>query len=88
MVKDDDGEYSKRLNTEANLLKTMSHPNIIGFRSYTVQKDGSPCLAMESGDQSLENLIEKKREEDDLNPFPSYQILRVCIYNALILRDE
>ncbi|XP_045103635.1 lymphokine-activated killer T-cell-originated protein kinase homolog isoform X2 [Portunus trituberculatus] len=78
MIKDDQGEYLKRLNTEANLLKTMSHPNIIGFRSYTVQKDGSPCLAMESGDQSLENLIERRREEAGLDPFPSIQILKVA----------
>ncbi|XP_063865654.1 lymphokine-activated killer T-cell-originated protein kinase-like [Scylla paramamosain] len=77
MINDEDGEYSKRLNAEANLLKTMSHPNIIGFRSYTVQIDGAPCLAMESGDQSLENLIEK-REEADLGPFLSTQILKVA----------
>ncbi|KAG0717859.1 Lymphokine-activated killer T-cell-originated protein kinase [Chionoecetes opilio] len=72
---DEDGEYARRLNSEANLLKTFNHPNIIGYRSYTVQKDGVPCLAMESGDHCLEHFIEE-REEACSGPFSPSQILK------------
>lgn len=74
-ISDEDGEFKKRLYTEAGLLKSLNHPNIIGYRSYT-HKDGVPCLIMESGDHSLDDLIEK-REETGLGPFPPIIILKV-----------
>lgn len=82
-ITDDDDEFKKRLNTEANLLKSLNHPNIIGYRSYTY-KDGVPCLFMESGDRSLDDLIEK-REEAGLGPFPPFSILKVDEYVPYIL---
>ncbi|KAA8578018.1 hypothetical protein FQN60_002495, partial [Etheostoma spectabile] len=63
--------YQKRLNEEAEVLKGISHPNIVGFRAFATARDGSKCLAMEyGGEQSLNDLIEK-RKEDGLDAFPA-----------------
>lgn len=43
----------KRLQLEADILRQLSHPNIIGFRAFTKGEDGKPCLAMEVLDMSL-----------------------------------
>lgn len=32
--------YSKRLAEEAEILRSLSHPNIVGFRAYTQGVDG------------------------------------------------
>ncbi|KAK7922892.1 hypothetical protein WMY93_009794 [Mugilogobius chulae] len=56
--------YQKRLNEEAQILKGLKHPNIVGFRAIATATDGSKCLAMEyGGEQSLNDMIEKRREE-------------------------
>lgn len=39
--KDKQKDYSKRLAEEAEILKSLSHPNIVGFRAYTEGPDGS-----------------------------------------------
>ncbi|KAK4322128.1 hypothetical protein Pmani_007106 [Petrolisthes manimaculis] len=78
-VPDDDGTYSKRLSFEAGVLKGLQHTNIIGYRSYksnTTDVDGTPCLMMESGEQSLSDLIET-RDELQLGPFTPNHILKV-----------
>lgn len=43
----------ERLQLEANFLRQLNHPNIIGFRAYTTGADGKPCLAMEALDISI-----------------------------------
>ncbi|XP_068432981.1 lymphokine-activated killer T-cell-originated protein kinase homolog isoform X2 [Clinocottus analis] len=74
--------YQKRLNEEAEVLKGINHPNIVGFRAFAVAKDGSKCLAMEyGGEQSLNDLIEK-RKEDGLNAFPAANIEKVALHVA------
>uniref|UniRef100_A0A8C3AUF6 PDZ binding kinase n=1 Tax=Cyclopterus lumpus TaxID=8103 RepID=A0A8C3AUF6_CYCLU len=74
--------YQKRLNEEAEVLKGINHPNIVGFRAFTVAKDGSKCLAMEyGGEQSLNDLIEK-RKEDGLKAFPAANIEKVALHVA------
>ncbi len=61
--------YQKRLSEEA-------------FRAFTTAKDGSKCLAMEySGEQSLNDLIEKRREEG-LQAFPVATIEKVALHVA------
>ncbi|KAG8011380.1 Lymphokine-activated killer T-cell-originated protein kinase-like protein [Nibea albiflora] len=74
--------YQKRLNEEAKVLKGINHPNIVGFRAFTTAKDGSKCLAMEyGGEQSLNDLIEKRRE-DGLKAFPAANIEKVAVHVA------
>ncbi|KAL1462831.1 hypothetical protein WDU94_014638 [Cyamophila willieti] len=66
-----------RLKVESKILKSLSHPNIIGFRGEGKTKDGRICLAMETCGTSLDTLIEKRREEEK-GPFPLEQILKVA----------
>lgn len=74
--------YQKRLSEEAKILKDLQHPNIVGFRAFTTAKDGSKCLAMEyGGEQSLNDLIEKRREEG-LPAFPVATIEKVALHVA------
>uniref|UniRef100_A0A8C5MGJ3 PDZ binding kinase n=1 Tax=Leptobrachium leishanense TaxID=445787 RepID=A0A8C5MGJ3_9ANUR len=71
--------YEQRLNEEAKVLKTLKHPNIVGYRAFTTSKDGSLCLAMEyGGSKSLNDLIEA-RNESRLGPFPADVILKVAL---------
>ncbi|KAL4649160.1 lymphokine-activated killer T-cell-originated protein kinase isoform X1 [Arapaima gigas] len=74
--------YQKRLCNEAEVLKGLQHPNIVGFRAFTKAKDGSHCLAMEyGGEQSLNDLIERRREEG-LQAFPAATIEKVALHVA------
>ncbi|KAM3861457.1 lymphokine-activated killer T-cell-originated protein kinase homolog [Diretmus argenteus] len=74
--------YQKRLNKEAKVLKGINHPNIVGFRAFATANDGSKCLAMEyGGEQSLNELIEKRRE-DGLPPFPAATVEKVALHVA------
>ncbi|XP_066533692.1 lymphokine-activated killer T-cell-originated protein kinase homolog [Hoplias malabaricus] len=74
--------YQKRLTEEAKILKDLKHPNIVGFRAFTTAKDGSKCLAMEyGGEQSLNDLIERRREEG-LQAFPVATIEKVALHVA------
>ncbi|KAJ0061308.1 hypothetical protein NL108_014836, partial [Boleophthalmus pectinirostris] len=74
--------YQERLNEEAKILKELNHPNIVGFRAVATAKDGSKCLAMEyGGEQSLNDLIETRREEG-LKAFPAVNIEKVALHVA------
>ncbi|XP_015227253.1 PREDICTED: lymphokine-activated killer T-cell-originated protein kinase [Cyprinodon variegatus] len=74
--------YQLRLNEEAEILKGIDHPNIVGFRAFATAKDGSKCLAMEyGGEQSLNDLIEKRRE-NGLKAFPAANIEKVALHVA------
>lgn len=69
-------EIKKRLKEEADILRTLKHPNIVGFRAFISCQDGSDCLAMEECDTSLGDLIEK-RGEDGLGAFKVKNIIEV-----------
>ncbi|XP_076873949.1 lymphokine-activated killer T-cell-originated protein kinase homolog isoform X2 [Brachyhypopomus gauderio] len=74
--------YEKRLSEEAKILKELQHPNIVGFRAFTTANDGSKCLAMEyGGEQSLNDLIERRREMG-LRAFPASIIEKVALHVA------
>ncbi|VVC98677.1 unnamed protein product [Leptidea sinapis] len=67
--------YKERLQAEADLLKRLSHPNIVGFRAFSNRK--ILYLGMESCDLSLGDMIEKK-VEDDCEPFAAKYIIKVA----------
>lgn len=48
-----DAANDGRLRLEADVLRQLNHPNIVGFRAFTNGADGKPCLAMEALDMSL-----------------------------------
>ncbi|XP_044277052.1 lymphokine-activated killer T-cell-originated protein kinase isoform X1 [Varanus komodoensis] len=74
--------YQQRLNEEARILKTLHHPNIVGYRAFAEARDGSMCLAMEyGGEKSLNDLIEERRAERQ-GPLPAATILKVALYMA------
>ncbi|XP_060800490.1 lymphokine-activated killer T-cell-originated protein kinase homolog [Amyelois transitella] len=68
--------YSERLQTEAELLQRMSHPNIVGFRAFSKSK--TLFLGMEACEISLGDMIEKRAEEE-CEPFTEKQILKVAL---------
>ncbi|XP_058406427.1 lymphokine-activated killer T-cell-originated protein kinase [Diceros bicornis minor] len=74
--------YLKRLTDEAKILKSLHHPNIVGYRAFAEASDGSLCLAMEyGGEKSLNDLIEE-RNKDSRDPFPAAIILKVALNMA------
>uniref|UniRef100_A0A096NXR5 PDZ binding kinase n=1 Tax=Papio anubis TaxID=9555 RepID=A0A096NXR5_PAPAN len=74
--------YQKRLMDEAKILKSLHHPNIVGYRAFTEASDGSLCLAMEyGGEKSLNDLIEE-RYKASRDPFPAAIILKVALNMA------
>lgn len=76
--------YTDRLQAEAELLKKMSHPNIVGFRAFS--KGKILYLGMEACDLSLGDMIEN-RAEDSCEPFTEKQILKVYIKICLEFVD-
>ncbi|KYN15741.1 PREDICTED: lymphokine-activated killer T-cell-originated protein kinase [Trachymyrmex cornetzi] len=68
----------KNLKLEADVLRQLNHPNIIGFRAFTKGADGKSCLAMEALDMSLGDKIEKRRETFKNKPFRAKTILKVA----------
>ena len=71
-------EFSSRLLEEADILRALEHPNIIGYRTLTKATDGTWCLAMEKAEHSLLDLIEQ-RLDNKLGPFLPPQIARVGV---------
>lgn len=59
----DIGVYNARLLEEAQLLKTLSHPNIVQFKSLQKSADGRDVVAMEACSTSLGDFLEKRLDE-------------------------
>ncbi|KAK2584525.1 hypothetical protein KPH14_006895 [Odynerus spinipes] len=71
-----DKEYDDRIRLEAEILQKLNHPNIVGFRAFTLSSKGEPCLAMEQLDYSLGDMIEDRVASGD-DIFPAKNILHV-----------
>ncbi|XP_059078613.1 lymphokine-activated killer T-cell-originated protein kinase-like [Tigriopus californicus] len=72
----------ERIEREAQILKRLDHPNIIGFRGFKRDPDGTRILAIEKGDMSLLDIIEELREEEiehmeEKGPLKADNILKV-----------
>lgn len=76
--------YSERLKSEGDILKSLCHDNIVGFRALIKSGDGTLCLALEDGHKSLYSIIEQ-RIDDELDAFPSHNIMKMAsdVANAL-----
>ena len=48
-----DTKYDQRIRLEAEILRNLKHPNIVGFRGFIESQTGDPCLVMEQLDVSL-----------------------------------
>ena len=51
----------QRMDQEADILKKLNHPNIIGYRGYKRDSDGGRILAVENGQKALFDMIEELR---------------------------
>ncbi|XP_031621813.1 lymphokine-activated killer T-cell-originated protein kinase [Contarinia nasturtii] len=82
--KNSDEVISSRLFAEAAILKSLNHPNIVGYRGTKTLNNERVILAMETCDTSLGDLIEQ-RNELSAGPLEPPKILKVCldICNAL-----
>ena len=75
-------QFSKRLEEEAKILRTLDHPNIIGYRGFQATAAAGPKnLAMEVGTIALLNLIDERKESMDGDlPFPAQDIEKVGLF--------
>merc|ERR1719319_1900211 len=74
----------KKMEDEAKVLKSLTHPNIIGYRHFKKGPDGAHTLVMEDGQKALYDIMEE-RNDQELGPFPAEDIEKVvrCIAGAL-----
>ncbi len=67
-----------RLEKEAQILKTLDHPNIIGYRGFKRDAEGNKILALETGKtcRSMYDILEEYRDdcEEELAPYPAEKI--------------
>jgi len=87
--------FAGRLEYEAEVLRRLSHPNIVEFKAVLKSADGgASALAMEKASRSLGELIAERMEGDismicrtsadvdglyPLDPFPPRQIAKVAL---------
>lgn len=53
---------AERLRNEAEILRKLDHPNIVGFRAFVKTSDGRECLAMEECHTSLGDILEENED--------------------------
>lgn len=70
--------FGDRLTEEANILKTLHHPNIVGYRGFDSLEAGKEFIAMEYCNTSLGDLLEK-RYNDGLGPLEAPKIQRMVV---------
>ncbi|XP_044755369.1 lymphokine-activated killer T-cell-originated protein kinase-like [Coccinella septempunctata] len=71
-----DIHLNERLKWEAEVLRKLQHPNIVGFRAHLKSNAGN-ILAMEECSACLGNLIEERRENGPLSPYSKNIIIKV-----------
>ncbi len=59
-------ELARRMEREAEVLRSLSHPHIIGYRGFRRSTDGTRILAIENGEKSLLDMIEEITEEEEV----------------------
>ena len=77
---------TQRMDKEAEILRKLKHPNIIGFRGFKRNSDGSRILAIENGQRALFDIIEDRQDsEATMAPLEAGKVL-VVIREARILK--
>lgn len=76
-------QIAQRLKNEADILKGLNHPNIVGFRAFLNTSDGRGCLAMEKCQTSLGDLLEQCREEEFVIPVGQMRKVAAEVAKAL-----
>lgn len=70
--------FNERIIKEAEILRKLKHPNIVGFRALKQEKDGVDTLALECCSTSLGLLLENRFEED-LDALPAHHIKKMML---------
>ncbi|XP_036320223.1 lymphokine-activated killer T-cell-originated protein kinase [Rhagoletis pomonella] len=68
--------FNSRIHDEAEILRKLSHPNIVGFRGAIKSDDGLETLALECCKTSLGTILEDRNEEN-LGPLPAKYTLKM-----------
>ncbi|XP_017067379.1 lymphokine-activated killer T-cell-originated protein kinase [Drosophila eugracilis] len=76
--------FNERIVHEADILRKLKHPNIVGFRGVTTNNDGINTLALEMCTTSLGSILEERHDED-LGPLPAKHTYRMIIDVAMAL---
>ncbi|XP_004521003.1 lymphokine-activated killer T-cell-originated protein kinase isoform X1 [Ceratitis capitata] len=76
--------FNTRIQEEAEILRKLKHPNIVGFRGIIKNTDGVETLALECCKTSLGTILED-RNDDNLGPLPAKYIFKMItdVSNAL-----
>ncbi|XP_055845626.1 lymphokine-activated killer T-cell-originated protein kinase-like [Episyrphus balteatus] len=69
-------EYNKRIQEESDILRKLTHPNIVGFRGIQKSEDGMYSLLLECCQTCLGTILEN-RFEDDLGALPAKNTIKM-----------
>ena len=67
------GQFGRRLEEEARVLRALHHPNIVKFKAFQPGADGVHALLMEHGERALADLVEE-RAEGEGGAFPALRV--------------
>lgn len=70
--------FNERIVKEAEILRKLKHPNIVGFRALTHDKEGVDTLALECCNTSLGMLLEE-RLDNGLTALPANDIKKIIL---------
>ncbi|KAH8289759.1 hypothetical protein KR054_010474 [Drosophila jambulina] len=76
--------FNKRIVYEAEILRKLQHPNIVGFRGVVSTAEGVDTLALELCTTSLGSILEERHDED-LGPLPPKNTLKMIMDVAMAL---
>ncbi|XP_030378618.1 lymphokine-activated killer T-cell-originated protein kinase [Scaptodrosophila lebanonensis] len=69
---------NERIIREADILRKLNHPNIVGFRGVVKSPDGVETLALEMCNTSLGSILEERHDED-LGPLPAKNTFKMIM---------
>ncbi|XP_017048042.1 lymphokine-activated killer T-cell-originated protein kinase isoform X2 [Drosophila ficusphila] len=76
--------FNERIVHEAEILRKLQHPNIVGFRGVITNEEGLNTLALEMCTTSLGSILEERHDED-LGPLQAKHTYKMIMDVALAL---